>query len=78
MGMLRTLALGVVGFGLYSTLRKRSRMGDTAVKPEPLQRWEGEGGNVPQAHPGLHAAEVGDDAATSSASARSAKRSKLS
>jgi len=54
MGILRTLALGAIGYGVYSALRQRDRTSSVGqTKPEPLQRWEAEGGNVPVANPGL-------------------------
>jgi hypothetical protein len=58
MSLLRTLAIGAIGFGVYATLQDRYRKANVVVaKPEPLQRWEGEGGNVPAANPALKEAE---------------------
>lgn len=75
MGMLRTLALGWAGYSLYSAWRQRGRnIGDASVKPAPpLQRWEDEGGNVPDANPALQAdGSAGDSAVPAGPPARSA------
>ena len=58
MGMLKAMVWGLIGFSIYSTVQQRSRNArHTTAKPEPLQRWEDEGGNVPAANPALQSAE---------------------
>jgi hypothetical protein len=50
-----TIGLVAAGFSAYAAYRQRNGLGRGArlrVKPEPLQRWEDEGGSVPAANLG--------------------------
>jgi hypothetical protein len=56
MRILTLLGLAAVMFGAYAATR-RQRFGPgasvRATNPQPLQRWEGEGGSVPAANPAI-------------------------
>jgi hypothetical protein len=68
--LVATIGLFAAGFTAYAAYRQRSGFVGGArlrAKPEPLQRWEDEGGSVPAANLGTTAARadgrVDDDAA---------------
>ncbi|HEU4459120.1 MAG TPA: hypothetical protein VFR90_08370 [Methylibium sp.] len=59
--LITTAALGLVGFSVYSSLRRQRQLqAPRGTKAEPLQRWEGEGGNVPAANTALKTARTDD------------------